>query len=86
MRWQFYINMVIHNVYNVDIEYWHACELSRLLGYERWKNFDKAVICEVKSCNVFGITVSTIFAISRKWLNWVVMHKGRGYKNGTDTF
>ena len=35
---------VTHKEYSVNIEFWYARELMSLLGYERWENFEKAVV------------------------------------------
>ena len=52
---------VIHNDSNAAVEYWLARELMILLGYERWENFDKAVVRAMDSCESSGIDVSDHF-------------------------
>lgn len=44
-----------------QIEYWFARELMPLLGYERWENFDKAIIRAMESCETSGIEVTDHF-------------------------
>lgn len=52
---------VIHMDECADIEFWYARELMPLLGYERWENFDKAIIRAMDSCQVGGVVVSDHF-------------------------
>ena len=33
----------VHMIKDTDVEFWYARELMKLLGYERWENFEKAV-------------------------------------------
>ena len=49
--------MVIHSDNEADVEYWYARELMVLLGYERWENFDKAILRAMDSCETSGIEV-----------------------------
>ena len=44
-----------------NVEYWFARELMPLLGYERWENFDKAIIRAMESCETSGIEVTDHF-------------------------
>ena len=50
-------DLVIHSDNEADVEYWYARELMVLLGYERWENFDKAVLRAMDSCETSGIEV-----------------------------
>ena len=52
---------VIHCNPEENIEFWYARELMRLLGYERWENFDKAIGRAMESCEISGIAVSNHF-------------------------
>ncbi len=46
----------IVNIYEEQqVEYWLARDLMPLLGYERWENFDKAVIRAIDSCKASKI-------------------------------
>lgn len=33
-----------------EIEFWYARDLMKLLGYERWENFEKAILRAMESC------------------------------------
>ena len=46
---------------NSDIEFWYARDLMPLLGYERWENFDKAILRAIDSCETSGVPVSDHF-------------------------
>ena len=50
-------DLVIHSDNEADVEYWYARELMVLLGYERWENFDKAILRAMDSCETSGIEV-----------------------------
>ncbi|MDO4947827.1 DNA-damage-inducible protein D [Fibrobacter sp. UWH9] len=39
---------------NTDIEYWYARDMMKLLGYERWENFEKAIERAVTGCKTAG--------------------------------
>lgn len=39
---------------NTDIEYWFARDMMKLLGYERWENFEKAIERAVTGCKTAG--------------------------------
>lgn len=52
---------IIHTIGNADIEYWLARELMLLLGYERWENFEKAIMRAQNSCETSGVRVSDHF-------------------------
>ncbi len=54
-------DLVIHSNEAADIEFWYARELMSLLGYERWENFDKAVMRAIDSCETSGIDVADHF-------------------------
>jgi len=46
----------VHTHDEVNVEFWYARELMGLLGYERWENFDKAVIRAMEACENSGIS------------------------------
>lgn len=52
---------IMHLIKNTNIEYWYARDLMRLLGYERWKNFDKAIQRAMESCESSSIEISDHF-------------------------
>lgn len=54
-------DLVVHHHEEANIEYWFARELMPLLGYERWENFDKAIIRAMESCETSGIEVMDHF-------------------------
>ena len=54
-------NFVIHSDEDAKIEFWYARELMPLLGYERWENFDKAIMRAMDSCQTSNIKVSDHF-------------------------
>lgn len=54
-------DLIIHNDENAKVEFWYARELMPLLGYERWENFNKAVLRSIDSCGTSGINVSDHF-------------------------
>lgn len=54
---------VVHNHEEANIEYWLARELMPLLGYERWENFDKAVIRAMESYETSGIEVTKMISL-----------------------
>lgn len=54
-------DLVIHSNETADIEFWYARELMSLLGYERWENFDKAVMRAIDSCETSGIDAADHF-------------------------
>lgn len=57
---------VIHNIEDEQIEFWFARELMPLLGYERWENFENAIIRAIDSCKGSNITVSDHFRVVTK--------------------
>ena len=54
-------DFVIHSDEDAKIEFWYARELMPLLGYERWENFDKAIMRAMDSCQTSNIKVSNHF-------------------------
>ena len=55
------IGVVVHHHEEANVEYWFARELMPLLGYDRWENFDKAIIRAMESCEISGIEVTDHF-------------------------
>lgn len=60
-----------------DVEFWYARELMPLLGYERWENFEKAVIRSMESCETSNIEVKDHFREVTK-----MVKLGSGSKRG----
>lgn len=58
-----------HVIDGTDVEYWLARELMEPLGYETWRNFEKAINRAEESCEATGITVSDHFAGVDKMVN-----------------
>lgn len=54
-------DMIIHSDKSANVEFWYARELMKLLGYERWENFDKAISRAMKSCETGGTELSDHF-------------------------
>lgn len=54
-------DIVIHSDSESNIEFWYARELMRLLGYERWENFVKAIFRAMESCKASKIEVFNHF-------------------------
>ena len=54
-------DFVIHSDEDAKIEFWYARELMPLLGYERWENFDKAIMRAMDACQTSNIKVSDHF-------------------------
>lgn len=52
---------VIHSDRETNVEFWYARELMPLLGYERWENFEKAIIRAMDSCASSGAVVDDHF-------------------------
>ena len=50
-------NHVANIVKEENIEYWCARDLMNLMGYDRWENFEKAIIRAMESCKTSGISV-----------------------------
>ena len=59
-------DLIIHKDDNFDIEFWYARDLMSLLGYERWENFDKAIIRAMESCETSGIMSSDHFQEAKR--------------------
>lgn len=51
----------IHIVDGTDVECWYARELMELLGYERWENFENAILRAEESCKTSEVEVSDHF-------------------------
>ena len=73
-------DLVIHTFDGTSTEYWYARELMNLLGYERWENFDKAILRAVDSCKSSKIEVTDHF---REFTKMVQLGSGsqRGIKD-----
>lgn len=41
----------------INIEFWYARDLQKLLGYERWNNFEVVIKRAMGSCETAGVTV-----------------------------
>ena len=54
-------DLVVHSDKTANVEFWYARELMPLLGYERWENFDKAILRAMDSCETIGFRVSNHF-------------------------
>lgn len=54
---------------NSEIEYWYARDLMRLLGYERWENFDKTIERARTSCKTSGMNDLDHFREITKMIN-----------------
>ncbi|MGH7484137.1 MAG: hypothetical protein ACREMY_00860 [bacterium] len=39
---------------DAGFEYWRARELERALGYDRWENFEEAIIRAILACSDSG--------------------------------
>ncbi len=70
-------DQVIHHHEEAQVEYWLARELMPLLGYERWENFDKAILRAMESCETSGIGVTDHFREVTKMVSL-----GSGSKRG----
>ena len=44
-----------------NIEFWFARDLMYLLGYDRWENFEHAILRAMDSCRASGVEISTCF-------------------------
>ena len=73
-------DLVIHKFDSTNTEYWYARELMVLLGYERWENFDKAILRAIDSCENSKIKVTDHF---REFTKMVQLGSGaqRGIKD-----
>ncbi len=54
-------DLIIHSDKGAKIEFWYARELMPLLGYDRWENFDNAILRAMDSCATGGVEVSNHF-------------------------
>lgn len=54
-------DFVIHSDEDAKIEFWYARELMPLLGYERWENFDKAIMRQWIHVKLVILKCPTIF-------------------------
>ena len=70
----------VHMIKDTDVEFWYARELMKLLGYERWENFEKAVNRAMESCRVSEINVSDPFREVTKMV-WLGSGAKRGIKD-----
>ena len=48
-------DLVTHNDETAKVEFWYARELMPLLGYERWENFDKAIIVRLRKWFLWAV-------------------------------
>lgn len=74
-------DLVLHNHEEANIEFWFARELMPLLGYDRWENFDKAILRAMDSCTTGGIEVFDHF---REVTKMVLL--GSGSKRGVKDY
>ena len=65
-------DLVLHTEEN-SIEFWYARDLMPLLGYERWENFEKAIIRAIESCETSNIAISDHF---REVTKMIIAGKG----------
>ena len=70
----------VNMIKDTDVEFWYARELMKLLGYERWENFEKAVNRAMESCRVSEINVSDHFREVTKMV-WLGSGAKRGIKD-----
>lgn len=54
-------DLVMNSDNTKTIEFWYARDLMKLLGYERWENFDKTIWRAIESCETSGIDVKNHF-------------------------
>ena len=54
-------DLILHSDETAHIEFWYARELMPLLGYERWENFEKAILRAMDSCTTGGVESSDHF-------------------------
>lgn len=48
---------IIHKDAESGVEFWYARELMKLLGYERWENFEKAIKRAMESCETASVSI-----------------------------
>ena len=51
-------------------EFWSARDLQPLLGYNHWRNFEKAIAKAITSCQQSGNEPAHHFAHAAKWSPW----------------
>ena len=51
------------------MKYWDARELSPILGYERWENFQNVISKAIVSCKVGGVPIEDHFREVTKMVN-----------------
>ena len=62
-------DLVVQRDEEARIEYWLARDLMPLLGYERWENFEKAIVRAIESCETSGVEVSDHFREATKMVS-----------------
>lgn len=60
------LDELIHIEKDTQVEYWLARELMRVLGYERWENFEKSIRRAKESCESQGIAIEDHFREATK--------------------
>lgn len=60
------LDELIHIEKDTQVEYWLARELMRVLGYERWENFEKSIRRAKESCEAQGIAIEDHFREATK--------------------
>lgn len=68
-------DLTIHSDRKEHIEFWYARDLMPLLGYERWKNFAKAIDRAIESCETGGVEVRDHFREVTKMITVLIKHK-----------
>lgn len=54
-------DLVIQTTEQGSVEYWFARDLMKLLGYERWENFEKTIKRAMESCESININICDHF-------------------------
>lgn len=54
-------DLVVYNDESKKVEFWYARDLIKLLGYERWENFEKTICRAMESCETSGIEITNHF-------------------------
>lgn len=57
---------IIHYDEDSKIEYWLARDLMKILGYERWENFEKTIYRAMESCESQGTPIENHFCESTR--------------------
>jgi len=57
---------IIHYDEDSKIEYWLARDLMKILGYERWENFEKSIYRAMESCESQGTPIENHFCESTR--------------------